>query len=47
MFTWANALPLVMMAQSAIASLVYLSDGDWRKAGYWISAAVITFFVTV
>jgi hypothetical protein len=40
--------PGVMFFSSLGACAWYaLGEGDWRRAGYWISAAAITFFVTV
>lgn len=39
-------LPTVILAISACAGAVYLGAGDWRRGGYWFSAAAITFFVT-
>lgn len=40
-------MPGVMMALSVGSAIVYLSQGDWRRAGYWLAGAAITFFVTV
>lgn len=39
-------MPLIMGAMSLGSAAVYAVDGDWRRAGYWLSAAAITFFVT-
>lgn len=43
----AYVMPGTMMVLSVGAAIVYLSQGDWRRAGYWLAAAAITFFVTV
>lgn len=40
-------MPTLMGAASLGSAVVYACDGDWRRAGYWVSAALITFFVTV
>ena len=39
--------PALMGALALGAAIVYGCQGDWRHAGYWLSAAAITFFVTV
>jgi len=39
-------MPAIMGALSLGSSIYYGCDGDWRRAGYWASAAAITFFVT-
>lgn len=40
-------LPILIMAESAVAALVYLAAGDWRHGLYWAAAATITFSVLV
>lgn len=40
-------MPCLMGALSLVSAVAYACDGDWRRAGYWVSAAAITFFVTV
>lgn len=40
-------MPGITAALNIGAAAVYLSQGDWRRAGYWLAAAAITFFVTV
>lgn len=45
--TKAQVFPFLMLALSVASAVVYAFDGDWRRAGYWFSAAAITFFVTV
>lgn len=39
-------MPLIMGVMSLGSAAVYAVDDDWRRAGYWLSAAAITFFVT-
>lgn len=38
--------PIVMMAASTGAAIIYLYAGDFRRAIYWTAAAVITASVT-
>lgn len=40
-------MPTIMGSMALGSSVFYLCDGDWRRAGYWASAALITFFVTI
>lgn len=40
-------MPGLMGLASVGSAIFYACDGDWRRAGYWLSAAAITFFVTV
>jgi hypothetical protein len=40
-------LPSVMIALSLAAAIVSFVSGDWRRGGYWLAAAAITFFVTI
>jgi hypothetical protein len=40
-------LPAVIFTVLIGAAVLYFYAGDWRRAGYWLSAAAITFFVTV
>ena len=40
-------LPMVTGSFAVGAGIIYLATGDWRRGGYWLCAAVITFFVTV
>ena len=42
--TW--LFPAVMIALSLASSLVWALAGDWRRALYWVAAAVLTFSVT-
>ena len=39
-------LPFASMALSVCAALVYLYQGDYRRAIYWGAAAVLTASVT-
>lgn len=41
-------LPTVMIVLSVLsaASYAYVDLSDWRKIGYWISGAVLTYCVT-
>lgn len=38
--------PLVLIALDVGASVMYLCAGDWKKAIYWIAAAVLNWAVT-
>lgn len=38
--------PLVLIALDVGASAMYLCAGDWKKAIYWIAAAVLNWAVT-
>jgi len=38
--------PTVLIVIDVLASMVYVSKGDWRKTLYWIAAAVLTFVIT-
>lgn len=38
--------PTLLMVLDVAAAIVWASNGDWRKALYWGSAAVLTFTVT-
>ena len=38
--------PSVLIVLDVLAGVVYATNGDWRKFGYWISAAVLTACVT-
>jgi len=38
--------PLILILIDLCAALGYLPTGDWRRVGYWISAACLTYFVT-
>lgn len=38
--------PSILIVMDVLAAAVYFGDGDWRKVGYWISAAVLTACVT-
>ena len=40
-------MPCAMVALSFGSAAVYVAQGNWRRAGYWLAAAAITFFVTV
>jgi len=45
--TIVNWLPTMIAVESCWAAILYLTNGDWKHAGYWASAAAITFFVTM
>jgi peptidoglycan/LPS O-acetylase OafA/YrhL len=45
--TLTRILPAIMMVLSLAAAAIYFFTGDWRRGGYWLAAAAITFFVTV
>ncbi len=42
--TFKTAFPIALMVQDFCAAAVYLAHGDTARAGYWISAGMITFF---
>jgi hypothetical protein len=39
--------PVVIIAESLAAGIIYAWAGQWIHAGYWFSAAVLTTFVTL
>lgn len=41
-----KVFPTILIILDVLAAGMYVSSGDWRKIGYWASAAAITFFVT-
>lgn len=41
-----RAFPTALIVLDCLASLVYLYYGDWRRAIYWLAAAVLTATVT-
>lgn len=38
--------PAILILFDIGAAIVYGLHGDWRKIGYWLSAAAISAFVT-
>lgn len=38
--------PVVLIALDVGAGIVYAAQGDWKKAVYWIAAAVLNITVT-
>lgn len=38
--------PLLLIALDVGAGIVFATQGDWRKAVYWIAAAVLNIVVT-
>lgn len=42
-----RAFPVMMIAESLAAGIVYACSGEWIHAGYWLTAAVLTTFVTM
>jgi hypothetical protein len=38
---WGRTLALTMSGEDVIISTVYLIQGNWRMAIYWLAAAVI------
>lgn len=38
--------PSILILLDLAAAGVYLAAGDYRKVGYWCSAALLTVFVT-
>ena len=45
MITKQQILPALLIIIDVGAAIGYFPD-DWRKVGYWISAAVLTYCVT-
>jgi hypothetical protein len=41
-----RTFPTVLIVLDLAACLVYAAGGDWRKAVYWLAAAVLTITVT-
>jgi hypothetical protein len=39
-------LPLLLIIIDILAAIGYVPSGDWRKIGYWLAAAVLTYCVT-
>ena len=39
--------PSILIVLDCGASLMYALSGDWRRAVYWLAAAVLTFTVTI
>lgn len=39
-----NLFPVCLIILDVCASIVYIKYGDYRRAGYWISAALISYF---
>lgn len=42
--TW--FFPLCLIILDVAAAIVWACEGDWRKATYWIAAAILTTTVT-
>lgn len=42
----AHALPVIMIALSCGAAIIYFAEGDTRRALYWAAAAILTSTVT-
>lgn len=38
--------PVLLILLDVGASVVYLANGDWKKAIYWVAAAVLNITVT-
>ena len=45
--TIAKAFPVLLIIEDVVAALLYAWCGMWIHAGYWLSAAVLTLFVTL
>ena len=39
--------PIILIILDLGAAIVYALEFDWRRAIYWLAAAVLTFCVTV
>ncbi len=44
--TRVQLFPTIMIALSVCSAIMYLIDGDYRKAIYWFAAAVLSATVT-
>lgn len=42
-----HIFPAVLIALDVAAAVVYAAHGDWRHAGYWLSAASISAFAVI
>jgi hypothetical protein len=42
-----RVFPCILMALNVAASVSYGCSGDWKRAVYWIAAAVLTAMVTL
>jgi len=38
--------PAILIVLDVVASIAYVYSNDWRRAVYWISAAILTASVT-
>jgi len=45
--TFERAFPIAIILLSLAAAAVYLAYGDWRRCGYFVSGAFITFFAII
>lgn len=41
-----RVFPTILMILDVAAGIVWANQGDWRKAVYWLCAAVLTATVT-
>jgi len=39
--------PAILILLDIGAAIGYLCVSDWRKVGYWLAAACLTFFISV
>jgi hypothetical protein len=39
-------LPTVMLVLQVLSAIPYACQGNWRMAGYWLAAGVLTICVT-
>jgi hypothetical protein len=44
--TKTQMFPTVLILLDVCAAVMYVPKGDWRHIGYWLSAALLTYFVT-
>lgn len=42
-----HLFPLILIGLDVCAAGVYIMEGDWRHAGYWLSAASISLFAII
>jgi len=42
----AQIFPAIMIVMNLGAAVMCASCGDWKRAGYWIAAAFLNYFVS-
>lgn len=44
--TKTQILPSILILIDFASAAVYVTEGDWRKVGYWAAAGILTICVT-